>query len=43
MNRGEMGNWSFGFGFGHGIYAILFWVAVILVVAAAVKYIISKK
>ena len=42
MMNGEMGGWHWGFGFGHWIFGLLFWAAVILVVAIAVKYLIKK-
>lgn len=44
MMNGEMGgwHWGFGFGFGHWIFGLLFWAAVILVVAVVVKYLIKK-
>jgi hypothetical protein len=42
MMSGEMGSWNWGFGFGHWIFGILFWLALILVVAATVKYLIKN-
>lgn len=32
-----------GFGYGHGLFGLVFWVLIILVVAALLKYLFGKK
>lgn len=39
----NMGDWHWGFGAGHSVFGILFWLVVILVVAALIKYLSSPK
>jgi hypothetical protein len=36
----HMGSW---FGFGHGFFGLLFWILIILVIAALLKYLFGKK
>lgn len=35
---GDMSNWHWGFGFGHWGFGILFWLVIILAIAAMIKY-----
>ena len=42
MMNGVMGGWHWGFGFGHWIFAVLFWSVIILIVVALIKYLIKK-
>lgn len=37
----EGGNWHWGFGFGHWGFGILFWIIVIVLIAAIAKYFFS--
>lgn len=39
----EPGSWHWGFGFGHWGLGILFWLVVLLVVAALVKYLFGGR
>jgi hypothetical protein len=43
MMHDKMGNWHWGFGFGHGVFGLLFWLVAILIVAALIKYLLSSK
>lgn len=40
---GHMGGFMGWMGFGHGIFGVLWWIIIILVIAALVKYLFSKK
>ena len=42
MMNGDMGSWQWGFGYSHWIFGVLIWVAVILLIAVAIKYFIKK-
>lgn len=42
MMNGDMGTWQWGFGYGHWIFGVLIWGAVILLIAVAIKYLIKK-
>jgi len=42
MMNGDMGSWQWGFGYGHWIFGVLIWGAVILLIAVAIKYFIKK-
>lgn len=37
------GNGWMGFGFGHGLFGILFWIIIVLVIAALIKYLFAQK
>jgi hypothetical protein len=39
----DSGDWHWGFGFGHWGLGILFWLIVLLAVAALVKYLFGSK
>ncbi len=36
-------SWHWGFGWGHWGFGVLFWIIVILVVAALVKYLLNSR
>jgi hypothetical protein len=42
MMNGDMSSWQWGFGYGHWIFGVLIWGAVILLIAVAIKYLIKK-
>lgn len=42
MHGNEAGEMSGWFGFGHGLFGWIFWLAIILLIAALVKYLLKK-
>lgn len=37
------GGWQWGFGFGHWTLGILFWLVIILLIAALIKYVFGSR
>ncbi len=37
-----MGGWHWGFGFGHWAFGVLFWIVIIVVLAALIKSVVKK-
>jgi len=39
----DMEGWHWGFGFGHWIVGVLFWLIILLAIAGLIKYLTSNK
>ena len=38
----EMNGWHWGFGFGHWIYGVFIWIAIIALLAVVIKTLLNK-